>query len=248
MNDENLNSTTKDFDSSLDPLDLIEEDTTPPPDPEVMLKLLESEDVQQRMLAARTFCELTDSRSIPYLIELLNDVCPLVRVSTAYALGRNTNENVVEPLIEALANDWNGYVRKGIVWALGNSSDRRAFKPLLHALKTDIAAVRLWAASSIASIAKLNYEDIIAAIPPLIGGLRQDKVAAIRSNCAWTIGQLCRELPLNVVYATAIDALIEALVEDEDLGVKEDAKTALLKVGDPRGLQMIEDLEMEGLI
>ena len=51
-----------------------------------------------------------------------------------------------------------------------------------------------------------------------------------------------------MVYATAIDALIEALVEDEDFGVKEDAKTALLKVGDPRGMQMIEDLELEGLI
>ena len=248
MNDQTFTQTTEDLDSSLDPLDEIEEDTAPPPDPEAMLKLLESDDVQQRMLAARTFCELTDRRSIPHLISLLNDVCPLVRVSAAYALGRNTSSEVVEPLIDTLANDWNGYVRKGIVWALGNSGDRRAFQPLLHALKTDISAVRLWASSSIAQIAKLAYEDIITAIPTLIGGLRQDKVAAVRSNCAWTIGQLCRELPLNVVYATAIDALIEALVEDEDLGVKEDAKAALLKVGDPRGLQMIEDLEMEGLI
>ncbi len=70
----------------------------------------------------------------------------------------------------------------------------------------------------------------------------------MRSNCAWAIGQLCRELPSNVVYATAIDALLEALVEDEDLGVKEDAKAALLKVGDPRGLQTIEELQLEGLI
>jgi HEAT repeat protein len=248
MDKETFTKTTQDLDSSLDPLDEIEEDTAPPPEPEVMLKLLESEDVQQRMLAARSFCELTDKRSIPHLINLLNDVCPLVRVSAAYALGRNTGSEVVEPLLDTLAHDWNGYVRKGIVWALGNSGDRRAFQPLLHALKTDISAVRLWAASSIATIAKLAYEDIIAAIPPVIAGLRQDKVAAVRSNCAWTLGQLCRELPLNVVYATAIDALIEALVEDEDLGVKEDAKAALLKVGDPRGLQMIEELEMEGLI
>jgi HEAT repeat protein len=73
-------------------------------------------------------------------------------------------------------------------------------------------------------------------------------VAAVRSNCAWSIGQLSKELPSNVVYATAIDALREALVEDEDLGVKEDAKSSLLKVGDPRGVQMIEELELEGLI
>jgi len=153
-----------------------------------------------------------------------------------------------ERAIALLARDWNGYVRKGVVWALGNCGDRRAIEPLVHALKTDISAVRLWAASSLAQIAKVNYEDIITVLPPLIEGLRRDLIAAVRSNCAWSIGQLCRELPFNVIYATAIDALIEALVEDEDLGVKEDARGALLKVGDPRGLQLIEELELEGII
>ncbi|AFY79676.1 MAG: HEAT repeat domain-containing protein [Hydrococcus sp. C42_A2020_068] len=235
--------------SSPDPLESEElESQTPPPDPEAMLRLLTSSETPQRMLAARAFCELRDERAIPHLIRLLTDVCPLVRVSAAYALGRNTSPDAVEPLIAALNNDWNGYVRKGVVWALGNCRDRRSVRPLIHALKMDISAVRLWAASSLAQVAKLEYEDIIAAIPPLIEALRRDPVAAIRSNCAWSIGQLCRELPLNVIYATAIDALLEALVEDEDLGVKEDAKAALLKVGDPRGLQMIEDLELEGLI
>jgi HEAT repeat protein len=94
----------------------------------------------------------------------------------------------------------------------------------------------------------LAYEDVISTIPPIIEALRRDKMSAVRSNCAWAIGQLCRELPSNVVYATAIDALLEALVEDDDFGVKEDAKASLLRLGDPRGLQMIEDLELEGLI
>ena len=219
-----------------------------PADPEQMLTLLSHPEESQRMLAARAFCELQEPRAIPLLINLLQDICPLVRVSTAYALGRNTSHQAVQPLIDLLARDWNGYVRKGLVWALGNSKDVRAVPPLIHALKTDIPAVRLWAASGLAQVATLEYETIIAAIPPLIEGLRRDKVAAVRSNCAWAIGQLCRELPSNVVYATAIDALIEALVEDEDLGVKEDAKSAILKVGDPRGLRTIEDLEFEGLI
>ncbi len=218
------------------------------PDPEEMLSLLTSAHVSERMIAARAFCELRDERAIVPLLEMLNDVCPLVRVSVAYALGRNPSLNSVEPLIDLLARDWNGYVRKGVVWALGNCGERRAIEPLVHALKTDISAVRLWAASSLAQIAKVNYEDIITVLPPLIEGLRRDLIAAVRSNCAWSIGQLCRELPLNVIYATAIDALIEALVEDEDLGVKEDARGALLKVGDPRGLQLIEELELEGII
>ncbi|MGK7881881.1 MAG: HEAT repeat domain-containing protein [Crocosphaera sp.] len=235
------------FDEPLDRLETVDVQGTSP-DPDEMLPKLRDEDPSQRMLAARVFCELEDPRAIAPLIQLLDDICPLVRVSAAYALGRNTSPEAVAALIDLLGRDWNGYVRKGIVWALGNGSDRSSVLPLIHALRTDISAVRLWAASSLAQIAKQEYEDAIAAMPPLIEGLRRDSLAAIRGNCAWAIGQLCRELPSNVVYATAIDALIEALVEDEDYSVKEDAKSALLRLGDTRGMQMIEDLELEGLI
>jgi HEAT repeat protein len=248
MNDSSFSETALDFDSSIDPLDLIEEDNRPTPNPDELLKLLESDNVQAQIQAVRAFCEIKDGRAIPTLINKLSHNCPLIRVSAAYALGRNTSVEAVEPLINTLNQDWNGYVRKGVVWALGNSGDRRALQPLLKALQTDIGAVRLWAVSSIANVAKLSYQDTIKTIPLVIIALRQDKVAAVRSNSAWTLGQLCRELPLNVVYATAIDALIEALVEDEDLGVKDDAKASLLKLGDPRGLQMIEELELEGII
>ena len=249
MKNDELNIIDSELGSPLDRLDSADSAAKiPPPDPERMLALLESEQPSERMLAARAFCEIEDRRSIPLLIELLDDICPLVRVSTTYALGRNTDPTAVEPLVKLLADDLNGYVRKGIVWALGNSKDSRALQPLIQALKTDISAVRLWAASGLAQIAPLEYESIIAAIPPLIQGLRRDVTPAVRSNCAWAIGQLCRELPSNVVYATAIDALIESLVEDEDFGVKDDARSAILKVGDPAGLQMIEELEFEGLI
>ncbi len=222
------------------PLDKIEpltaESVVAKPDPEVMLALLENPQPQQRMLAARAFCDIEDARATPHLIRLLTDTCPLVRVSAAYGLGRNPSSEAVLPLIAQLNSDWNGYVRKGVVWALGNCRDRRSLAPLADALRTDISAVRLWAAS----------EAVIGAIPPLIEALVQDPVAAVRSNSAWTIGQLCRELPSNVVYATAIDALIQAFAEDQDLGVREDAKASLLGVGDPRGLQLIETLEQEG--
>ncbi len=233
-----------------DPLDAIEpiDAEAEKPDPDVMLRLLDSDNNQQKMLAARAFCELEDDRAIPALICLLTDACPLIRVSAAYGLGRNPSSDAVEPLIHQLQRDWNGYVRKGIVWALGNCRDRRSLEPLMRALRTDISAVRLWAASALAQMASIGYEAIIAALPPLIEALRRDPVAAVRSNCAWSIGQLCRELPSNVVYATAIDALIEAFAEDEEMGVREDARSAMLRVGDPRGLQVIETIEREGLI
>ena len=236
-----------DLESPLDKLDESDSETeAPKPDPDEMLALLESPQPQQRMLAARAFCELEDARAVPHLVRLLSESCPLVRVSAAYALGRNPSRDAVEPLIAQFQQDWNGYVRKGIVWALGNSRDRRVLEPLLTALKTDIPAVRLWAASALAQMSTVGYDEIIAAIPPLIEALRRDPIAAVRSNCAWSVGQLCRELPSNVVYATAIDALIEAFAEDEDMGVREDAKLSMLKLGDPRGLQVIEELEQEG--
>ncbi|MBW4642838.1 MAG: HEAT repeat domain-containing protein [Goleter apudmare HA4340-LM2] len=237
----------EELESPLDKIEALAADSeVPKPDPEVMLALLENSAAQQRMLAARAFCDLEDARATPRLIRLLTDTCPLVRVSAAYGIGRNPSPEAVEPLITQLQRDWNGYVRKGVVWALGNCRDRRCLSPLADALKTDISAVRLWAASALVQMADVSYETIVGAIPPLIEALLQDPVAAVRSNSAWAIGQLCRELPSNVVYAAAIDALIQAFAEDKDLGVREDAKASLLGVGDPRGLQLIETLEQEG--
>ncbi len=235
------------LESPLDNLaPLTAESEAPKPDPEAMLALLDNPQPQHRMLAARAFCDIEDARATPHLIRLLSDSCPLVRVSAAYGIGRNPSPDAVEPLINQLNRDWNGYVRKGVVWALGNCRDQRSLAPLADALKTDISAVRLWAASALAQMAQVNYEAVLGAIPPLIEALVKDPISAVRSNSAWSLGQLCRELPSNVVYATAIDALIQAFAEDPDLGVREDAKAAMLGVGDPRGLQLIETLEQEG--
>jgi HEAT repeat protein len=245
--DLNLLDADTDLESPLDRLaPLAEESEAAKPNPELMLALLENPQPQQRMLAARAFCDMEDARAIPHLISLLTDTCPLVRVSAAYAIGRNPSPEAVEPLINQLNRDWNGYVRKGIVWALGNCRDQRSLAPLADALKTDISAVRLWAASALAQMAQVGYEVAVGAVPPLIEALIKDPVSAVRSNAAWSIGQLCRELPSNVVYATALDALIQAFAEDQDLGVREDAKASILGVGDPHGLQLIETLEQEG--
>ena len=237
------------LESPLDKIEpLTDESEVEKPDAELMLVLLENTQPQQRMLAARAFCDIQDERATPHLIHLLTDNCPLVRVSAAYGIGRNPAKEAVEPLIMQLNRDFNGYVRKGIVWALGNCRDRRSLAPLTNALRTDIPAVRLWAASALAQMTEVGYEAIVGAIPALIEALVTDPIAAVRSNSAWTIGQLCKELPSNVVYATAIDALIQAFAEDKDLGVRADTKASLLGVGDPRGLQLIETLEQEGWV
>jgi len=240
----NDQSTTLDLElTPLSPLDLLPEEEPPLPDPDEMLLLLNSAVIFERMQAARAFCELEDHRSIPRLIELLNDECPLVRVSAAYALGRNKSDQAIAPLINQLSRDWNGYVRKGIVWALGTCQAKSGLPPLISALKYDITAVRLWAASALGQLGDLQ------AIPSLTEALSEDPVSAVRGNCAWSLGKLVVQMRCEIdfqdeIYHDAVDALINALIDD-DLSVQTDARNALRKLGEPRGLKVLDRIEMD---
>ena len=228
--------------SPLEPLDEIGE-APPLPDAESMLLLLDSSDTPQRMQAARAFCDIEEPKAIDRLIELLSDECALVRVSAAYALGRNSAPRAVQPLINALTYDWNGYVRKGAVWALGNAKDSRALPTLAEVLKQDITAVRLWSASALGQL------PLPAAIPPLLEALRDDPIAAVRSNCAWSLGRVLSGVELDTgdaneqsLHQRAISTLISAL-SDEDSSVRDDAQVALQRLGDPTGLEALAELE-----
>ena len=227
----------------MSPLDLPPEEESPLPNPDEMLALLNSEIVLERMQAARAFCELEDQRAVPRLIELLQDECPLVRVSVAYALGRNKSDRAIAPLIDQLKQDWNGYVRKGIVWALGTCRATLGLNPLISALKYDITAVRLWAASALGQLGDQQ------AIAPLVEALTQDLTSAVRGNCAWSLGKLIVKMRResdddNEIYHDAVDALIYAL-DDDDLSVQTDARNALRKLGDARGLKVLDRIEMD---
>jgi HEAT repeat protein len=211
----------------------------PPPDVEEVLQLLHSSAALDRTAAARAFCELQDSRAIPRLLELLTDDCPLVRVGVCYALGRNFCDAAIAPLIATLEQDWNGYVRKGIVWTLGNCRDPRALAPLISSLRYDISAVRLWAASA------LGHLGSCAAIAPLIDALETDPVAAVRSNCAWALGKLLPQHPLDrhsPLYRRAVNALSHGL-EDEDLGVQNDVRDTIRRWGDRHMAHVLEQME-----
>jgi HEAT repeat protein len=226
---------------SLPPLDSMEDSG---PDADEMLALLNSEDKTQQLKALRAFCELKDARATAPLIQLLGNDCPMIRVSAAYGLGRNPDPEAIQPLIHQLGQDWNGYVRKGVVWALGNCQDPKAVRPLVSSLMSDIAAVRLWAASSLGQVGMVEAEAYACVtIPALCSSLGYDQTPAVRSNCAWSIGQLCGAISENDLYQLGLQALINAL-NDPDFGVKEDAKAALIQVGDPQGLAIIEALDL----
>lgn len=214
-----------------------------------MLQQLQDPDPYLRMQAARAFCEIEEPRAVKPLLALVRDPCPLVRVGAAYALGRNPDPAEVEVLIEGLRWDWNGYVRKGLVWALGNAKDPRAYPVLLEVLAGDIAAVRLWAASALGQLAQAQVlpgpalDEVVAA---LCRGLAQDPIAAVRGNCAWSLGILGQQVKLALedpaVYAMLTRQLLTSARHDPDWGVRDDARLALQKLADPDLLEQLDNL------
>ncbi len=232
---------TDDQPNLVSPLDDWQE--APQPDPNLMLAQLTARDPLQRMQAARAFCELQDERVGERLIPLLQDACPLVRLSAAYALGRNPTPAAVQPLIQQWRNDANGYVRKGIIWALGYSRSAQAAPVLISALQKDIPAVRLWAASALAQLIPAQSELLPQVVQVLCHTLHQDPVAAVRSNCTWALGQIPVEhLPENL-YLQIVEALREGL-QDGDAGVRDDSWSALLNLGVTAGLPTPDELAL----
>ena len=115
------------------------------------LKLLEG-DREQRIQGLRIFCEYRDKRSFPLLLPLLDQPCPVERMSAVYALGRNPFPSAVEKLVSLLERDDNAYVRRATAWSLANYDNQMVLKPLINSLKNDVAAVRLWSSSSLSEI------------------------------------------------------------------------------------------------
>ena len=65
------------------------------------LKLLKGER-EQRIQGLRIFCEYRDKRSFPLLLPLLDQPCPVERMSAVYALGRNPCPSAVQKLVNLL--------------------------------------------------------------------------------------------------------------------------------------------------
>ena len=145
---------------------------------------------EQVMQGLRVFCEHRDPRAVPLLLPLLQQSCPILRMSAIYALGRNPHPLAVEPLLSLLASDDNGYVRKAVAWSLSNYAEAPVLNPLIRALQVDVAAVRLWAASSLADVSASAPAKADPAAAQLLQSLRIDSEAAVRSNSAWSLGQL----------------------------------------------------------
>ena len=196
---------------------------------EQALKLLRG-DREQRIQGLRIFCEYRDKRAFPLLLPLLEQPCPVERMSAVYALGRNPCPNAVQKLVNLLKTDDNAYVRRATAWSLANYDNQIVLKPLINALKNDVASVRLWASSSLAEIGSVSISNAQLAAEQLLISLKIDNEPVVRSNCIWSLCRLFEKLN-NSFQESFVDECTKIALFDKEPSVMEEAKTALDSMG-----------------
>ena len=193
------------------------------------LKLLKG-DREQRIQGLRIFCEYRDKRSFPLLLPLLDQPCPVERMSAVYALGRNPFPSAVEKLVSLLETDDNAYVRRATAWSLANYNDQIVLKPLINSLKNDVASVRLWSSSSLSEIGSTSSSNAQLAAEQLLISLKIDNEPVVRSNCIWSLCRLFEKLN-EILQESFVDECTKIALFDKEPSVMEEAKTALDSMG-----------------
>ena len=219
----------------IDPLDQIDNDSfskgnlNKNSECDKALKLLKG-NREQRIQGLRVFCEYRDNRSFPLLLPLLDQPCPVERMSAVYALGRNPFPNAVAKLVTLLERDDNAYVRRATAWSLANYDNQIVLEPLINALRNDVAAVRLWSSSSLAEIGSISSDNAQLAAKQLLISLKIDNEPGVRSNCIWSLSRLYEYLNVSS-QENFIDECTKIALFDKEPSVMEEAKTALDSMG-----------------
>tara|TARA_Y100001978_G_scaffold203137_1_gene226979 strand:+ start:775 stop:1548 length:774 start_codon:yes stop_codon:yes gene_type:complete len=185
---------------------------------------------EERIQGLRIFCEYRDNRAFPLLLPLLEEPCPVERMSAVYALGRNPCPGAVEKLVNLLKFDDNAYVRRATAWSLANYDNQIVLNPLINALKNDVSSVRLWASSSLAEIGSITNENAQLAAEQLLISLKIDNEPVVRSNCIWSLCRLYQNLSTKL-QEEFVDECTKIALFDQEPSVMEEAKTALDSMG-----------------
>ncbi len=202
---------------------------------------------EQRLQGLRVFCEHRDPRALPLLIPLLQEPCPVERMSAVYALGRNPCPRAVEILLKLLQTDSNAYVRKATAWSLGNYADAPVLVPLINALRNDVAAVRLWAAGSLAEAGSNTPQNAAIAANQLLLSMQIDSEPVVRSNCIWSLGRLFIDLD-EAHKRELLDALVKVLLNDSEPSVRYESRVVLEQLDSPDVHERLKSLTDEGLL
>ena len=107
--------------------------------------------------------------------------------------------------------------------------------------------MRLWAAGSLADTALAQPQQLDTVTRELLLALQVDGQAEVRSNCAWGLGRLHPVL-LPAAQEELVHGLLQTLLNDNDFGVRQDARSALEQLGDGDVLAKLQALVEDGLI
>ncbi len=199
----------------------------------------------ERLQGLRVFCEHRDPRARPFLLPLLEEPSPVIRMSAVYALGRNPCPKALDFLLHLLRFDSNAYVRKATAWSLGNYPDATVLEPLINALKQDVAAVRLWASSSLAEVGLNSTECSPRAAKQLLESLQVDVEPIVRSNCIWSLGRL-HGLLSGEIQIQIEETFISVLLTEREPSVRYEARTALEQLDNPEVQKKLKSLIDDG--
>jgi HEAT repeat protein len=195
-------------------------------------------------------CATIGKFALPHLISALqSDDDAEVRVSSALALGAIGDYSVTEPLIHAL-KDAHAKVREAAATSLGRAKRRKAAEPLFEALEDLDPGVVSAAGSALIEIGEASLEPLVAAlrdhdgdrraravamlfavgdIPELQGSLQRILISALSDSDKWSRIRTASALG-DISKEWAVKPLIEALYY---YGVRESAREALVKIGNP---------------
>lgn len=179
-----------------------------------LLWALKQEKSDVRKEAAEALGRIGDPKTIEPLIKAFTDTNEQVSHSAIEAVGR-IGEPAIEPLSRALnRGDW--LLQRQAPRALGKIGSPRAIELLLGAFRTDDWGFQLLLSDVLGQIGE-------RAVDQLIQALKHESIS-IRRGAAMGLG--------NIRSAKAVEPLVQAL-KDIDHGVKREAVSALVKIGEP---------------
>ena len=156
-----------------------------PPEPaahksplERYLEALRSPDEAVRAAAVAALQSM-GKEAVIYLIQVLNDPYPAVRVAAAEALGQIGDADAVDPLIQA-THDEREDVRIAAASALARIGDRKSIQPLIRLFADRYHGVRVAAADAVAVFGRAALEALEEAL--------SDPVTVVRVTAARAIG------------------------------------------------------------
>ncbi|MEM6449953.1 MAG: HEAT repeat domain-containing protein [Cyanobacteria bacterium P01_D01_bin.105] len=214
-------------------------------DPEVVewVEMLRSEDLNDRLVAAKALQHLGDENAIDALIGVLDDESPTLQEIAVTALWEMANPVVVKPLLKCLGADREAAVRTEALSALKEIVAPDDLLTLLDTLETGDTQTKLNVLVLLrkihdaqalgyilpffespnpelreASVVTLRYLNQVVRCEPALA-LAKDNVADVRRSAMLTLGHLTDE--------EVVPLLCKALTTDADWQVRRNAAQAL---------------------